>query len=257
MDKAPLKVLLHPSDEIESAHWGILWRAHFLSMDNRFDISVVNGSVMDALLYINCDVAVFQYSDWAKFNFSQIAALKKVGRFRTIFFTDQEIECDETLKFMKSCDVVCVTTKLLEDYFKRALGQREIVLMEDKIPRFWADHFYSRDLLLRNYRKHKSNPRIVTGETSSCLYWEMERLSRCEANIMVVDSQDDRNYLKAQALGLPVVFADEQDQVHSILENEESYLKRSDECRTLLDGNWLEDDDAFENLLFGRVKESL
>ena len=62
---------------------------------------------------------------------------------------------------MELCDELIVSTPFLKDYYGKKTKQKNISVIPNSPPISWIGHFYSEELLLRNYHKHRKKPRIL------------------------------------------------------------------------------------------------
>lgn len=197
-----VRVLIHPSEIAGLAFWRLLWPFYQLAMRQEVVYSVINNYLLDGLPYLNSDVIIFQRSSGKQtFDYIEyISAFKKQANFKVIYDVDDILFFDEvpdyhygkknisleknkkkadqkikerydndeyTKKIIESCDEVTVSTPFLKEYYLEKTNQKNITVLPNKIPFFWAGALYSEALLLRNYRKHKSRPRILYAGSSS------------------------------------------------------------------------------------------
>ncbi|MCH9811838.1 hypothetical protein K0U07_03630, partial [bacterium] len=144
--------------------------------------SVLPSFAKDSFPYLSSNVVVFQrcgnktQTEYIR----RIAELKKQRNFRMIYDVDDAMFFDAVPKYhptksepemyaeenytrelMNLCDEMTVSTPYLKEYYLKETEQKNITVVPNKIPYFWAGHFYSPENVVRNYRKHKKRPRII------------------------------------------------------------------------------------------------
>lgn len=182
MDKKPIpNVLYHPIKTPGLFFWRLIWPAFHLSMKNEITYSMLRGFARDPFPYVSSDVVVFQRfgNKYQTEYIKKIAEFKERGNFRIIYDIDDVIFFDDvpdyhfskieddysqeayTKELIALCDEVSVSTPFLKEYYQKETGQDKITVLPNKIPFFWAGHYYSAENVIRNYRKHKDRPRII------------------------------------------------------------------------------------------------
>ena len=180
-------VLYHPSPIPGLAFWRILWPAFQLGMRGEATYEVLNNFSKDALPFLRCDVVVLQrFGNISEAEYvKQIAAFREQANFRIIYDVDDIIffhdvpdhhygkkkygyaDQEHTKELIALCDEITVSTPFLKDYYQNMIGHKKITVLPNRIPYFWAGHFYSPENVIRNYRKHKSRPRIIYAGSAS------------------------------------------------------------------------------------------
>lgn len=174
-------IVYHPVAVPALSFWRLLWPAFHLGMRREITYSILRSFPIDALPYLASDVIVLQrFGDKHQTEYiKKIASMRKEGNFRIIYDIDDIIFFEEvpdyhysktrddfsqeeyTKELMSLCDEMTVSTPYLKDYYMKKTGQSNITVLPNRIPFFWAGHYYSPENVIRNYRKHKSRPRII------------------------------------------------------------------------------------------------
>lgn len=71
------------------------------------------------------------------------------------------------LEAMRLADEVCVPSLYMKEYYKDKIGRDIVTLLPNYIPKFWADRYYNRNNVMKNYRRYSSKPRIVYAGSQS------------------------------------------------------------------------------------------
>ena len=201
--KKDVRALVHPSFAPGLAYWRVLWPLYQLMMRKEIIYSVFEGYLIDSLPYVLSDIVVLQRltggdaADYIK----HLASIKEKAEFRLVYDVDDIIFFEEvpdyhygkknlknpeavglskeemikrckrdeahTIELMELCDEITVSTPFLKDFYSKKLTNQNITVLKNKIPFFWAGNYYSEEMLLRNYRKYKSKPRIIYAGSSS------------------------------------------------------------------------------------------
>ena len=175
-------VLYHPVSIPGLYFWRLVWPAFQLQMRGDISYSVLKSFSGDSFPYLSSNVVVFQrFGNKSQTEYiKRIAELKKQQNFRIIYDVDdamffdavpdyhptkrdKEMYAEEnyTRELMSLCDEMTVSTPYLREYYLKETEQKNISVLPNCIPYFWAGHFYSPENVVRNYRKHKKRPRII------------------------------------------------------------------------------------------------
>ncbi|MCH9617343.1 MAG: hypothetical protein SP4CHLAM5_07320 [Chlamydiia bacterium] len=174
-------IVYHPIATPGLAFWRLLWPAFHLGMRREITYSILRNFPIDSLPYLGSDVLVIQrFGNQRETEYmKKIASMRKAGNFRIIYDVDDAIFFDEvpqyhyskathdysqedyTKELMSLCDEMTVSTPYLKEYYMKKTGQENITVLPNRIPFFWAGHYYSPENVIRNYRKHKRRPRII------------------------------------------------------------------------------------------------
>jgi hypothetical protein len=197
------RAIVHPIDSPGLAHWRVLWPLYQLGIRREIYYSILGNFLVDSLAYTMNDVVVCQRfsgkvaADYVK----HLASFKEQAGFRLVYDVDDIIFFDDvpdfhygkkkfrdpgivgltleeviqknkeeekyTLEVMELCDEITVSTPYLKDFYSKKLSNQNFTVLPNKIPFFWAGNYYSEEILLRNYRKYKSQPRIIYAGSSS------------------------------------------------------------------------------------------
>ncbi len=85
-------------------------------------------------------------------------------------FDDDKIVAN-IMEAMNMADEISVTCQYMKDYYIAKTGNKNVTIVPNYIPKFWADRFYNREVIAKNYRKYKSKPRI--GYTGSGTHFDV------------------------------------------------------------------------------------
>lgn len=84
------------------------------------------------------------------------------NRYKFAFEPDEIRQC--VIEMMNMSDEISVTCDFMKDYYIDKTGNKNVSVVPNYIPRFWADRFYDEDLIARNYDRHvkkRKKPRIL------------------------------------------------------------------------------------------------
>jgi len=76
-----------------------------------------------------------------------------------VAFEDDKI-LQSALSIMQQSDEISVTCEYMKDYYKHKTGNNNITVIPNYAPKMWADGYYDKSLISRNYDKFKQRPRI-------------------------------------------------------------------------------------------------
>jgi hypothetical protein len=196
-------VIAHPKYVTALAYWRLLWPLYQLSMRGEVAYSIFQNFMIDYLPYGMSDVAIFQRlagKNGAGY-IKHLASFKDQVKFRLVYDIDDVIFFDHvpdfhygkkkfkdpgslglsleeviektkedekyTLEIMEFCDEITVSTPFLKEFLSQRISNQNISIIPNKIPFFWAGNYYSEEIILKNYRKYKNQPRIIYAGSSS------------------------------------------------------------------------------------------
>jgi len=73
---------------------------------------------------------------------------------------DNEDILKSSMEMMRMSSEISVTCEFMKDYYKHKTGNKNITVVPNYPPRFWADGFYNEKEINKNYNKNKKRPRI-------------------------------------------------------------------------------------------------
>ncbi len=76
-----------------------------------------------------------------------------------VAFEDESV-LQSALSIMQLSDELSVTCEYMKEYYRDKTGNKNITVIPNYAPRIWADGFYDKERLSRNYDKYKKRPRI-------------------------------------------------------------------------------------------------
>jgi len=175
-------VLQYNADYAACGFWRMLWPQYVINMAGYAHIHNTHLFVRDQIHYSKADVVHIQRQCLpAQYEFFQkLSHMKSRLQFRLIYDADDLMftedipvynECKEILdrvetreatqKIMELCDEMTVSTRELRDYYLKNTKQKNITVIPNYIPHFYMGQFYSEEMILRNYKKHKNRPKIL------------------------------------------------------------------------------------------------
>lgn len=181
-------VIQYNSDFYGCGFWRLLWPQFVLNMTGKAAVHHSHLFIRDFLHYSRASVIHIQrQSKYTQYNFySKLSSMKDRLKFRLvydvddiIFFEDvpiynsakkeiSSIEMRESSqKIMELCDEMTVSTPFLREYYLQKTSQKNITVIPNYIPLFWMGNYYSEELILNKYRKHKQRPRILYAGSGS------------------------------------------------------------------------------------------
>jgi hypothetical protein len=179
MKKIPY-IIQYPADFGGCGFWRMVWPQLVMNMKRLATVNHSQIFIRDFLHYNDATAVHIQRQgkqSQLEF-FKKLHHIKKRLKFRLIYDSDDivfhedipdynfakaglEKDGDFAKEIMEICDEVTVTTPFLRDYYLKKTAQKNITVIPNYLPHIWMGHYFSEELILRNYRLHKKKPRIL------------------------------------------------------------------------------------------------
>lgn len=173
-------------------HWRMVWPGNMLNAYQKAVVAGGTSMIMDMNYYRTVKAAKFQrQATPAQSQFIKLLRekIKPLNNLKLIYeiddvvfrddipdynkckegFVDQKI-VDTILEIMSEMDEISVTCPYMRDYYVNKTGNKNITVIPNFPPRFWADH-YDRNKIKENIKKYKKRPRI--GYTGSGTHFDV------------------------------------------------------------------------------------
>jgi len=175
----------YQADYSGCGYWRMSWPEQVLTSYQHMIVHGLTCMVRDPAFYTNVKAVRLQrQANPAQLNFyKHLRSIADQNNFRLIYEIDDVVmredipdynrykfafEPDEirqcVIEMMNMSDEISVTCDYMRDYYIDKTGNKNVSVVPNYIPRFWADRFYDEDLISRNYDRHvkkRKKPRIL------------------------------------------------------------------------------------------------
>ncbi len=179
-------IIQYPADYGGCGFWRFLWPQLVMNMKGLASVCHSQLYIRDFLHYKKATAVHIQRQTkpMQLTFFQKLSDVKKRMNFRLIYESDDIIfpedippynqakekylsHTSHAKEIMELCDEVTVSTPFLRDYYLNKTNQKNITVIPNYPPLFWIGSHFSEELILRNYRAHKSRPRILYSGSAS------------------------------------------------------------------------------------------
>jgi len=180
------RALNYQADYGGCGHWRMIWPEFLL---NAYQRAVVSGNTLmigDKNYYKNIKaLKVQRQASSAQVNFLRqikrdFPELKLIYDIDDVVFKEDIPDYNSSkkafdddqivaniLEVMRFANEISVPSQYMKDYYISKTGNKNVTIVPNYIPRFWADRFYNREQVVENYRKHRKKPRIAYAGSGS------------------------------------------------------------------------------------------
>ena len=165
------------------AYWRMLWQGNLLNMKGVAHVYFSDMCTKHLMDYALIDVLHIQrYGFGGQYEFTKkLDRLKNRFNLRLVYDLDDALfldaipeynhsredvvahqeELPKMKKTMELCDEITVSTHALRNYILERTEQKNVTVIPNYPPNFYLGNFYDEENLLRNYRRHRTRPRIL------------------------------------------------------------------------------------------------
>lgn len=168
--------------------WRLIWPGYQLNLTQTIKVSTQDLFTKNLIDYAQINVIHIQKkaSPAHLAFYRKLKAMKQRFNFRMIFEVDDALFTKDIPEYnqakqileenhadwniaeaMDLFDEVTVTTHNLRDYYQQRTNQKNFSVIPNYPPMFWIGGEYDEEILRRNYRRHRSRPRILYAGSAS------------------------------------------------------------------------------------------
>jgi glycosyltransferase involved in cell wall biosynthesis len=162
--------------------WRLIWPEMVINGYNKAIVTSLTQMILDQNFYNTIKAIKFQRqaTDSQKMFISALMDTRKKTGIRLIYEIDDIVfredipdynRCKEAfldekiinniLEIMKNMDEITVTCPFMKNYYQNKTGNKNVTVIPNYIPKFWADRFYKPEKLKLSFDKNKKRPRIL------------------------------------------------------------------------------------------------